>query len=181
MTQIQINLRDDIIPEKGLGGITLGMNIFFLKECFTDCFTDWDGAIGWKETKKIKFEFKNPFIDSYTIVYRQAIDIYVNPFLGKVLGLKATKGYKGKLWGKISLGDRIKKVEEYADQHNFQFDINNTTLTDGSLGCISNGIFIQFEIASSGDFIESEEHWKGLMRRRIKSITLFQDNLSNSH
>ncbi|CAN0524108.1 unnamed protein product, partial [Scytosiphon promiscuus] len=113
MTQININLKENIIPEKGLGGITLGMNIFFLKECLKECFRDWDRAIGWKETKKVKFEFYDPFISNYIITYKQTIDIYVNTFLGKVVGLTSRKGYKGKVWGKVQIGDKAKRIKEY--------------------------------------------------------------------
>ena len=181
MNQIEIDLKKEIIPEIGLGGISLGMNIFFLKKSFEKCFTDWNGAIGWSETKKIKFEFYNPFISNYIITYKQTIDIYVNTFLGKVVGLVAKKGYRGKVWNKVSIGCKASTIEDCATRNGFQFDMNNVGLTDGMLHYFSEGVSIKFKVGQSDeDGIDSKAHWNQLMGRRIKSITLWRNDLGVS-
>lgn len=169
----KIDLSAPIIPNHRLGGIELGMNIFYLRKIYKKSHTNWRGEIFEKYNKDFSTEVSAPFLESISLNYKGLIDINVNLFIGRIYQLTVYKGYKGKIWNSIKVGDTIKDI--------LRVHPNSEYWIEEEYFCLKNEPDVLFVIAEYGehkDYLEDVENEKELLKTKIRGIRIFNKNIS---
>lgn len=96
---MELQLEADISPNQELGGLNLRSSIKDLEHLLV-------GLGVWQEGS---FELISPFEARYRLM-EGAIEIAVDVRNGKVFKLTACAGYKGKLFGKITVGMSVRQA-----------------------------------------------------------------------
>lgn len=102
----EIKLNDKIIPWEGVGELKLGNNIFCLR-ALSSFNSDFD------------YFFKD--LEFPRVVYKNCIDIYFNPYVGKIKLIRFRAGFKGKLWGNVKIGTAAKELYKLSGTDGFEF------------------------------------------------------------
>lgn len=161
---LEIDIKDEIKPNIGVGNIKLGMNInnFYvnIKSEYSSFFKHWNYTLG-----------KNRDISFINLNYRNKIDLIFKTSSGKLGSVELRKGYKGLLWNMIKVESSCKDFLKVKN-----LDVNKFGIADGLL------VFKQypnliFEIGDNEDHLELDE----VLERKIRSITLWDRDVLNGN
>lgn len=161
---IEINIKDEIKPNIGVGNIRLGMNIssFFktIKSEYSNFFKLWDYTLG-----------KSGDISFINLNYKNKVNLIFKTSSGKLGSIELRKGYKGLLWDTIGIESSCR---EFLKVNNLK--VNDFSIADGLL------VFKQypdliFEIGDNEDFLELDE----ILKKKIRSIILWDRKVLNGN
>lgn len=104
MTTVKkIDFDSPIIPGQGIGDIKLLENAFSLRQLILSNTCSGQN-IDWT------FTTEKQFPDWLTLNYKNIILIGVNIYTGKIISLTVREGFKGKIFGEISIGSYVKDL-----------------------------------------------------------------------
>ena len=158
----QINMDAPIIPEKGLGGLEIGTNIFALRQ---------------RTLRDRDYQIKIRYLDYPTILYREEVEIIFNPYVGKISHLRIKNGYSGRLWDTIKIGTRAAKLQEMTIANGFTFD----EYEDNGFFFFKDHHRLLAPVHASPDACpkelnpNTEEGWKNIQEAPIVEITIWND------
>ena len=96
------------IHATGIESIQLLDSLFSIREHIIQNEADWEASLAsWI-----------PDFMSYT--YKNSLEVIVNVHLGCITTLKFKGNYRGKLWGKVGIGDTVQTLMNHQD--NISFD-----------------------------------------------------------
>ena len=85
-----------ILPGQGFGPLQLGLPIFFLRKAFLASYRVGEAVIDSANPEGWSGQISVPELE-LLVIRAGAVDIVVNSFLGKVCGLRAKEGFRGRL------------------------------------------------------------------------------------
>ena len=164
-----IELDADIIPGCGIGEIQLGMNFNVLKgflEKSLEARSNFD-ELPWK------FCLKKDHSGYIDIEFKKYLIISIDPSSCIITHLRVRRGYSGKVYGSIGIGDPVKayfnqQAKSYVGFHNgsFYFDA-------GRHGDIA------FYIGKQYTREPSQRNWKRYLSRPIRQIEIRDNPLAD--
>ncbi len=99
----KIDFNSPIIPGHGIGDIKLLDNAFSLRRLILSN-TLSENNIDWTFTTQTQFP------DWLTLNYKNILLVGVNIYTGKIVSVTVRIGYKGKIFGQISIGSYVKDL-----------------------------------------------------------------------
>ena len=173
MKQVRhIDPKAKIDPTDGIGEIKLGMNCFYLRDLIDSNFQDKRGVYSADfDQNQWNSKLWSPFFQNLDIKYQDHLTITVNLFNGTVSHLTVKKGFKGKVYGIVGIGDTLltfykkyqKNFSEFEDDQ-FFFWFNERF---GLSIYIGNGN--EFE-----DFAD-DDLFSEYLKKPIQKITIFDN------
>ncbi len=117
----EIKLDSEIIPNKGIGDIHLGMNCFYLRKLFSENYYA-DGGYS-DEANKGDWSSKlwDIFLQNLDLNYNDFISITVNLFTGQVSHIRVKNTFSGKILNTVGIGDTVKIFYQKAPSLNCKY------------------------------------------------------------
>lgn len=172
-TQLKnIDINEPIYND-GAGDLKLGLNIFFLRELYINSFKR-NNYFSLENRRDWWTEINDLFIQDLTLHYQNIIEIYSNIFMGKIGGIKFKEGYKGKLWDKIRIGDKVSTL--FKENKNAEF----IELCEGYLYFVYPDSTFTLRVRVGDDDLDYVETDEELMNYDIQEFFIYDDSLSLS-
>jgi hypothetical protein len=172
-----IKIDSEIIPNKGIGDIHLGMNCFYLRKVFSENFKGRDDSIGEVNDKgNWSYELGKPFLDNLTLTYKEFISITINLFTGSISMISVRNNFKGKLLNTVGIGGAPRKFYENAQELGCEF----CEFIEGQFFFWMEEKRYGLALYVADDFTEcgSDEEFEKLLDYPIKEIQIFDNEQS---
>lgn len=169
-----------IVPGKGFGPLALGLPLFFLRRAFLDSYRVGAAAIDPASAAGWSAQISPPELELLVIRVPGVVDIFANSFLGKVSGLRARGGYRGRLWEVGGVGDVAGPLHEACERRSLEL----VELCEGRLEYRfqeASPFWLSLEVGGEEeDGISSGAEWSELLSRPVRAIEIHDDRLRSA-